>query len=391
MRAEAVTEEVMIEPALLAPGSGEWRSLTPVDGSVDSGARGDVRQALLSALQMQHLVVLAGSGCSIAAGGPSMGDLWNRVVGPQGIENAEAVLGLVNHNPADRNVEALMSRLEAYLSVMPNSEAESFLVKAKEAILAECSGFLDRASLRAHQVFLHRLSRRRVRDQRLKIFTTNYDLCFERAASDIGGVALDGFSFTSPRRYDPRYFDYDIVRRPKGGDDNGDYLEGVFLLHKVHGSVNWAKAEDGGIRESQAPDPGTACLIYPATGKYQQSFAQPHLESVAQYLAAVRQPNTCVLTVGFGFNDNHLTEPLMAAVISNPHLRLVIVDPAAKEMASNNEHPHWPRLRAFSDQGEDVWFLCMGFAELAEVIPDLKSLSPAASLMRIIEDVAKAK
>jgi hypothetical protein len=45
--------------------------------------------------------------------------------------------------------------------------------------LEKCSDFLDVGKLEAHKTVLHRLSRRRVRDPRLKVFTTNYDLCFE--------------------------------------------------------------------------------------------------------------------------------------------------------------------------------------------------------------------
>ena len=160
-------------------------------------------------------------------------------------------------------------------------------------------------------------SRRRVRDQRLKVFTTNYDLCFERATSELGGVALDGFSFTAPRRYNPRYFSYDIVRRARIGEDIGHYLEGVYLLYKLHGSVNWERDEEGNVCENESHTPEKACLIYPASGKYQQSFAQPHLESMAQYLSALREPNTCVLVIGFGFNDDHLAEPMLAAAQSS--------------------------------------------------------------------------
>ena len=52
------------------------------------------------------------------------------------------------------------------------------------------------------------------------MFTTNYELCFERSASELGLVALDGFSFFEPRRFDPRYFEYDI--------------EGEILRYKVN-------------------------------------------------------------------------------------------------------------------------------------------------------------
>lgn len=371
-------------PGLLAPSWADWKDI----GDPEENTRAELRGTLLSSLQMEHLVVLAGSGCSIATGGPSMADLWQAVCGADGVPNAGPAIKALNFEDEDQNVEALMSRAEAFLQVHDDTAIEEFLAQAKAKILYECSCFLDDADLDAHRTFLHRLARRRVRDQRLKIFTTNYDLCFERAAGAIGGVALDGFSFTSPRRYDPRYFEYDIIRRPRSGDEKGDYLEGVFMLHKLHGSVNWARRSDG-IFETERPSPAEACLIYPAAGKYHQSFSQPHLESVAEYLAALRQPNTCVVTVGFGFNDDHLSEPVVAAVASNPHLRLLVVDLLAREKAGPTpDNRHWARLREHSARGEDVWFIAMDFRECAASIPVLKSLSPAASLIRVLQDVA---
>ncbi|MDR0474595.1 MAG: SIR2 family protein [Treponema sp.] len=113
--------------------------------------------------------------------------------------------------------------------------------EAKKNIPDKCSDFMAIDNISAHEAFLHRPSRHRVRDQRLRKFTTNYDLCFECAATNIGCVAIYGFSFMVPRQYDPRYFDYDIIRRPRFGEENGNYLEGFFLLYKLHGSVNWEK------------------------------------------------------------------------------------------------------------------------------------------------------
>jgi hypothetical protein len=158
----------------------------------------------------------------------------------------------------------------------------------------------------------------------------------------------------------------------------------VFLLYKLHGSVNWAKSEDGTICEKDQPTPAEACLIYPAQGKYQQSFVQPHLESMAQYLAAVREPNTCLVTVGFGFNDDHLAEPLLGAVQSNPHLRVIVVDPEARTNETGG-NPNWKRLFGLSYRGEDVWFITATFGEFAQMIPDLKSLTPADSFMKAIK------
>jgi len=388
-------ERKTVASAFRAPSAVDWRELA-AENAADKDqqeeakkAKGELKNVLLASLQMQNLVVLAGSGCSQSAGGPLMQDLWNGAVGGKPTAGAIATAGKVKHELANQNIEAFLSRVEAYLQVDPSdTNVSTFLDASKQVILDKCSAFLDPEALGAHKTFLHRLSRRRVRDQRLRVFTTNYDLCFERAAAELGGVALDGFSFTAPRRYDPRFFGYDIIRRPRSGDDLGHYLEGVFLLYKLHGSVNWARGEEGPIYEKDKPTPAEACLIYPATGKYQQSFVQPHLESMAQYLAAVREPNTCLLVVGFGFNDDHLAEPLLAAVQSNPHLRLIVADPGAQSNATNANR-YWKQFFELGGRGEDVWFINASFADFAQMVPDLKSLTPADTLMNAIKGVTR--
>lgn len=383
-------------PAFRTPGAIEWRPLAaPENGDDDQkkeakSAKDELNNTLLASLQMQHLVVLAGSGCSRSAGGPTMNDLWNSAVSREPSAAALRVAKRVHHDLADANIELFLSKIEAYLQVNEVKTIRRYLNLCKEVILQKCSGFLQSEMLGAHETFLHRLSRRRVRDSRLKVFTTNYDLCFERAASELGGIALDGFSFTAPRRYDPRFFGYDIIRRQRGSDELGQYLEGVFLLYKLHGSVNWARTENGAISENEQPKPEEACLIYPARGKYQQSFTQPHLESMAQYLTAIREPNTCVLVVGFGFNDDHLTEPLLAAARSNPHLRIIIVDLAAQANAESGNR-YWKLFFDLGERGEDIWFIAAGFEDFAQMIPDLKSLTPADALMKSIQSVMRER
>lgn len=358
------------------------------DGQHGVGAaNSELHGILMTALQMQNLVLLAGSGCSLSAKGPSMRDLWKATVDGPGSCSARAIAEMVHHDvDNDRNIEAFLSRMEAYLQMQEDDSVRNYLNVCKATILDECTTFLHGDNLYAHQTFLHRLSRRRVREQRLKVFTTNYDLCFERAAGQIGNVVLDGFSFTAPRQYDSSFFNYDIVRRPRGENDTATYLEGVFLLYKLHGSVNWSRELNGAIVEHERPTPNDACLIYPAQGKYQQSFTQPYLESLAQYLSSLREPNTCLLVVGFGFNDDHLSEPLLTAVRSNPYMRLIIVDPFAKEKTDNGGG-YWEQFKDLASRGADVHFVAARFDDFAELIPDLSALSPGDSLVSAIQRI----
>jgi len=313
--------------------------------------------------------------------------LWEAVVERNHSELAISVAAKTKFDLKNKSVEELLSHIEAWCSINDDDQVNDFLEKSKETILEKCTSFLDTGiALTSHETLLHRLSRRRERDQRLKLFTTNYDLCFEKAIGNIGGVAIDGFSFMAPRRYDPRYFDYDIVQRPRTSNTPTNYLKGVVLLYKLHGSVNWLRTEDGSITQQDKPPADKACLIYPAKGKYQQSYSQPYLESISQYLSAIREPNTCVAVLGFGFNDDHLSEPILAAVRSNPHLRLLVVDPSLQEKSERNQlNKKQQEIFKLAERGEDVWLINADFEQFATLIPDLKALTPPERLWNALQ------
>ena len=182
----------------LAPGKAEWRDLTfdaddKDDDALERAAEESnvaLKDALLTSLQMPNLIALAGSGTSIGGkvGGPSMWVLWDRCVHKdpdtdrddhENTETASSVIETIEFDEG-QNIEALLSRCEAYLVIHDDEDVEDFAIECKRVILESCSEFLEdcgagESNLEAHKQFLHRLSRRRVRDPRLKLFTTNYD------------------------------------------------------------------------------------------------------------------------------------------------------------------------------------------------------------------------
>ena len=168
-----------------------------------------------------------------------------------------------------------------------------------------------------------------------------------------------------------------------------------FVSHKCFRTFcfNWSRKAENEIVVEAEPTPDSACLIYPAKGKYQQSYVQPHLELVSQYFSVLREPNTCLIVAGFGFNDDHLSEPILTAVRTNPHLRLVIVNPLADDLTarSKEKNKYWETLFNLAKQGEDVWLVNANFGDFAEMIPDLKSLTPTERLTRDIKLLAGTK
>jgi hypothetical protein len=351
-----------------------------------NAARKELSDYLRTVLTTPNLVVLAGSGASLGkVGGPSMADLWGKA---SELPNFAAVLAAVRQPPDDKWIENLMSRCIAaqqFLDGETKVLVSDFLSAAEKMIWTACSQFVPNADLSGHETFLRRMARRRVRAPRLKLFTTNYDLCFETVAGRLGIIFMDGFSFTEPRRFDPRLFDYDIVRRAAGIDEANDFVEGVAQFYKLHGSVNWDRV---GAEIVQAQAPKNPCLVYPATAKYEQSYFQPHLECMARFQSASRSPNTCLVTIGFGFNDNHLSAPILAAVKSNPSLKLLAVDREAATRSDSGAGAYAHLKKEIESGAADITLLNAEFSQFAELIPQLRALSPAEQIERSIKQIS---
>ncbi|WP_429068208.1 SIR2 family protein [Aeromonas bestiarum] len=356
---------------------------------------------LQRSLQLPSLALFAGSGTSLGEPmGPSMHDLWVKCMlknsefdetkdySSQMTDVAIKICNTVHYNElSNPNIEHFLSFCDAYLMVNDSEEEVSAFVRGvKENVLSLCSGFLlnPACDLSAYKDLLFRLAKRRVRDPRLKVFTTNYDMCFETASSDLGMMVVDGFSYTRRRRFDGQYFNYDVVRRD---NESHAYIQGVIQLYKLHGSVSWERS-DGGVYESQNVDPDKACLIYPAKGKYQQAFIQPYLELLSRFLEHLRQPNNCLVMSGFGFNDDHLSEPIFSAIKSNPSFKLIVSDfSACMNIYKNNKY--WRLLSDAALNGADITFINSSFKNLSLLIPNLTALTPAEQLAHSLKAVTR--
>lgn len=359
----------------------------PVDAS-DDGRKNEERlkSHLRTSLQMQHLVILCGSGTSIEVEGPSMSDLWKASCELEGVPET---VNMVAHLGDD--IEEFLSRCDAFLELNPN---DSRVTIARDVVMAKLLEQCrvpgsDPRRLPVHRDFLKKIARRRARDSRVKLFTTNYDLCFERAAGELGLVPMDGFSFSNPRTFDPRFFDYDIVKRT-ASSDSGSFVPGVFQYYKLHGSVDWA-SRAGTVEIDPDVSADEACLIYPARAKFQRSYEQPHLELMARYLASLREANTCLVVAGFGFNDAHLSGPILSALRSNPHFRLVVVTPEIEsKLTAPQVNQFWME---FSDIAcrSDAAFVASAFSTFVDIIPDLAALSSAHELESAVLRVARRK
>jgi hypothetical protein len=355
-----------------------WRDVSAAADAGDEARRaadvaGDALDRFTSeVLLAENLVVLCGLGSTRSAkdhGGhevaPSMSDLWAAAEAKAGADFSKicAEAKYKKIGPAD-NIEILLSACQLATAFSESGSLTTFISETEALIVSRCRFVNGNTDLSTHETFLRKVARRSTRQPRLKLFTTNYDLCFEAAANRIHFVVVDGFSHTNPQEFDGSYFGYDFVRREQDRE-SPDYIPNVFHLYKLHGSVDW-ELHERLIRRSAAPS--KPLIIYPRHSKFELSYDQPFLEMMSRFQLGLRQPNTGLLVVGFGFNDFHIAQPILSAIRSNVGLRCLIVDPALE--ASTNEY--LTEFAQLAQSGDHRLGLLSGtFQEFVPRIPDL--------------------
>jgi hypothetical protein len=358
-----------------------------------------VDEALTFALNASNLLLLTGAGSSFCAKNiganrkqaPGMNDLWDAVVSTtteDTMNRIAALMPLSQPVVAEKNIEKFLTYCKIYLELFGLEKAgdvANFIELAERAIAARVDFVGDETDLSAHQSIVRKIARRSVRKPRARIFTTNFDLSFEYAAKALRFTVIDGFSHSMPQVYDRGHFAYDIVRRD-AGREGPDYIESVFHLHKLHGSIDWRRKGAELIR-SRSEEDGPAALIYPRDSKYQEAFETPYLDMMSAFQTASREPDTALIVSGFGFNDDHISKPIMAAIEANMTLRLVVCDVAflADKELEKDKHvlppeaegrakanPYFVKLKRLADIGDQrITLLNARFEDLARAIPDL--------------------
>jgi len=272
-----------------------------------------------------HVLVLAGAGTSISAGGKTREGLWTAC--QQEIEVvSEAVEGRDLNGKGSSDIEEFLSHAERLYSVMDNNEKlNAAIVGLKKAIRTQCNIVCE--AVGDHENLLRKLTARKPGLPRFECFTTNYDTLFEQAARKAGFVVIDGFSFSFPRTFSGRYFDLDIVNRERTrlkGEEN--FIPNVFHLLKLHGSIDWFSRNDGTIEQRECEENAEPLIIYPSSEKYSASYDQPYFEMMSRFQTALRRENTLLIVLGFGFADKHLNNAIVEAVRQNPGFHLLVVD-----------------------------------------------------------------
>ncbi|MEQ8413221.1 MAG: SIR2 family protein [Imperialibacter sp.] len=285
--------------------------------------------------QFENLVVLTGAGSSVSVGegekkGRLLSQLWDDTRDKLGESKLNAFCELVKYS--DKKDDAYVKNLEKLLSVA--NAAKDFVPSTKDinipTIIEEIEALIkEKCELKLphdapHHAFIEKITRRKVTLPRAKVFTLNYDTLFEQAGRKGNFTIIDGFSFSFPRYFSGRNFDYDVVLRDKSRlKEEDNFINRVFHLYKPHGSVDWEKTKEG---VKQADSVKKALMIYPKDSKYESSYEQPFFEMMSRFQQNLRRDNVLLICIGFSFNDKHIVTAIQEALEQNSGFQIMVLN-----------------------------------------------------------------
>ena len=196
-------------------------------------------------------------------------------------------------------------------------------------------------------------------------------MLFEYAATEVNAIVIDGFSFTIPRTFSGRFFDYDIVQREGSKlKEEDNFIPRVFHLHKLHGSLNWERDEsDKKVRIKDKPK--KPLIIYPREAKYEDSYEQPFFEMMARFQRNLRLNNdTMLICVGYSFNDKHINAAIEEALNQNPGFRLAIIDPGFDDDKVSHS---LTVIKKEALESERILMVSETFTDFAKHFPEIKT------------------
>ena len=171
--------------------------------------------------------------------------------------------------------------------------------------------------------------------ERLNIFTTNYDRFIELACDETGVLLLDRFKGKIQPIFRNTRLELDYHYNPPGIRGEPRYVEGVARLTKLHGSIDW-RFDQSKIYKSLLPF-GAAdshpeipikvteqVVIYPNSSKDIETAFFPYAELFRDFSSAICQPNSVLITYGYGFGDSHINR-VIEDMLTIPSTHLVII------------------------------------------------------------------
>ena len=252
------------------------------------------------------------------------------------------------------NLEDFLSDLLSFEKYVAEGDYPKYEVsknKIFDLIISNTSYDYDESYLK-HSAFINTVSHLVKTPSKLSIVTTNYDTLIEDAADSIGFTVIDGFTFAHRPQFDSDMFEWNLVKDIENIKTRElEYKKNIINLLKLHGSLTWERS-DKHIFRKEKNNVKKPIMIFPSSNKYMQSYQEPYFELFIKFQELLKRPNTLLITTGFSFADNHISQMIIQAILHNKSLALLISD-----YNINQENENWIRLQDLMQHNYQIAFL----------------------------------
>ncbi|WP_347132532.1 SIR2 family protein [Staphylococcus hominis] len=256
----------------------------------------------------------------------------------------------------DFNLEDFLSQLQSFFPFVSEKDKlklDSSFNKIIEIIKEKTSYDYDESKFK-HGILINQLTNLHKSPNRLSVVTTNYDIVVEESAYSLNYTVFDGFSFAHKPIFDVDMFEW-YLSKPitEVKSQKESYKKNVMNLLKIHGSLTWERQNNNIIRKNKG-EVNNPIMIFPSSNKYMQSYEKPYFDLFTKFQSLLRKSNTVLITSGFSFADNHISQMIIQAIKTNPSLILLVTDYIIEP-----EHPNenWEELLKLMNSDYNISFL----------------------------------
>ena len=266
-----------------------------------------------------------------------------------------------NNNKSNESIrfdlENFLSKLITYNQLVKNENTEKMKNSQKAIfdIIKKNVAYEYDPNVFRHTSLIKTLSKKLSNENKLSIVTTNYDTLIEDAAELINYTVIDGFSFSREPKFDDDLFEWHLSKHVSNVNTQQNiYKSQVIDLLKLHGSLTWRKNKKGDVLRKDKYAPGDAVMIFPSTNKYMHSYEDPYFELFTKFQELLKRPNTLLITTGFSFSDNHISQMIIQAINHNTGLYVLISD---FDITPDKPNKNWEKLMDMLNDHDPIAFL----------------------------------
>jgi hypothetical protein len=263
-----------------------------------------------------------GAGSSFAAGYPLTSQLTIDVFKKLTVMEMELIELILKTESVTLNIHTGEPDIEILSDILNSARASGGYVGIDKLIETIRNHIFDvindvaSPNLEYHVKFLKDLKKHMYhRNESIWIFTTNYDLLFELAASIAKIPIFNGFEGIAQR-----FFDIERIELTSGKINSNRMFEPFNEPHikliKLHGSTSWFKNGDN-VFESFLPNQkDNRCMILPKRTKVTETLESPYDKLFRYASSVIGKQCKFIVSCGYSYRDEHIND-----ILFNPRLR----------------------------------------------------------------------